>query len=48
MVFSVLKSGFVTNNKNFINKEWLNEKMIEKVSNVINEDGYPKKYEYAS
>ena len=33
---------------NFINKEWLNEKMFEKVSNVINEDGYPKKYEYAS
>ena len=32
---------------NFINKEWLNEKMYEKVSNVINEDGYPKKYEYA-
>ena len=32
----------------FINKEWLSEKMFEKVSNVINEDGYPKKYEYAS
>ena len=31
----------------FINKEWLSEKMFEKVSNVINEDGYPKQYEFA-
>tara|TARA_B100001250_G_scaffold368361_1_gene350994 strand:+ start:1525 stop:2649 length:1125 start_codon:yes stop_codon:yes gene_type:complete len=31
----------------FINKEWLSEKMYEKVSNVINEDGYPKQYEFA-
>ena len=32
---------------NFINKEWLDENIYEKVSNVINVDGYPKKYEYA-
>ena len=32
----------------FINKEWLSEKMFEKVSNVINEDGYPKQYEFAN
>ena len=32
---------------NFINKQWLDEKMYEKVINVINVDGYPKIYEYA-
>jgi len=32
---------------NFINKQWLDEKMYEKVINVINVDGYPKIYEDA-
>ena len=32
---------------NFINKQWLDEKIYEKVINVINVDGYPKIYEYA-
>ena len=32
---------------NFINKQWLDEKIYEKVTNVINVDGYPNKYEYA-
>jgi len=31
---------------NFINKDWLDDNIYEKVSNVINENGYPKKYEY--
>ncbi len=32
---------------NFINKQWLDEEIYEKVINVIDVDGYPKKYEYA-
>ncbi len=32
---------------NFINKQWLDKKIYEKVINVINVDGYPKIYEYA-
>jgi len=32
---------------NFINKEWLDHNIYEKVSNVINVNGYPKKTEYA-
>ena len=30
----------------YINKDWLSPNIYEKVSNVINENGYPKEYEF--
>ena len=30
----------------YINKDWLSPRIYEKVSNVVNENGYPKEHEF--
>ena len=30
----------------YINKDWLSPSIYEKVSNVVNENGYPKEHEF--